>query len=120
MSKAKRIIALLAEGKTVAETAEIVGCLNAYVRVVRQREMRGGSSVGDRNYVAKNRQTINRRNADRSTKYYHVVPVAHRMDVFREAYEDAKARGYPSRRACSLAGAVVVKLGRQLHREQSQ
>ena len=53
MSKAARICALYAEGKTVSEIAAIVGCLPAYVRVCARQRAGGGMSKIDRRWYEK-------------------------------------------------------------------
>ena len=70
MSKAQRILALLAEGKTPTEIAALVGCRDAYVRVVRQRAASpDGITPSDRKWRAENigkvRASMARRNRDR-------------------------------------------------------
>jgi hypothetical protein len=65
MSKAQRILALLAEGQTPTEIAAVIGCRDAYVRVVRQRAASpDGITPSDRAWRQKNpdkvREMINR------------------------------------------------------------
>jgi len=48
MTKADRIRSLLAQGKSLTEIAETVGCLRAYVRVIRN-----GRAKYDRKYSVK-------------------------------------------------------------------
>lgn len=47
MSKASLIRRLLDEGETPKEIAKKVGCLDAYVRVVRNRDKHGGKTPAD-------------------------------------------------------------------------
>lgn len=51
VSKAQRIRALYAQGKTCNEIADIVGCLPEYARVCAQQRRRGALSKADEAYM---------------------------------------------------------------------
>jgi hypothetical protein len=75
MTKAERVRALLAEGKTHKEIASEVGCLTAYVRTVRLRAAsEDGMSPGERAWRERNADRVReadriraKRNGDRRT-----------------------------------------------------
>jgi hypothetical protein len=58
LSKARRIYELLQSGKKPKEIAAIVGCSDAYVRVIRQRQAGGGKSKADLAWEATNPETV--------------------------------------------------------------
>lgn len=91
-TKSDRIRALYAEGKSVSEIAEIVGCLPEYVRVVKQRA--NGRSKADRKDVG---AVMSRGNRD-----------AARLSG-RVAYRQARDAGSPVRTACTESHKAYMK-----------
>lgn len=78
MTKADRIRNLIKQGRSNRAIADIVGCLTAYVRTIRQRD--SGINYGARNYAT------NKQNPDR---------VAAANERARLAYKIARAEGLP-------------------------
>ena len=114
-SKAQRILALLAEGKTPKEIAAAVGCLTAYVRTVRLRaESPGSVTPGERTWRTRNPDKYREMKARHKRNYYRSNPEfrerqnartrayyqAHKDDpAFKEAHLVAKRESYQRRKA---------------------
>jgi hypothetical protein len=97
MTKKERILALLEEGKTPQEIAAIVGCLDAYVRTVRQRVKHGGQTPADK--VNIQRQYERRKTDPEVRRRQSVYSKEYQKRRYQEDHEyremmRAKSRGY--------------------------
>lgn len=93
MNKAQRILALLAEGKTTIEIAAIIGCRDAYVRVVRQRAASpDGLTPSDRAWREKNPDKVRAMANESIKRRYHSDPEyrARQREHGRAYYERVK------------------------------
>jgi hypothetical protein len=91
MSKTDRIWSLLQAGKSVRETARLVGCLEPYVRAVRQRKTSTDNAYT--RYNARFRK-IAAKYGDRDAA----------RQAYLQAYQRCRDMGMASRKASSIAG----------------
>lgn len=91
-SKAERILDLLAQGKRPSEIAKTVGCLTAYVRVVRQREQCGSHMTpSGRAWVERNIEKVRAREAAYKKRRYANDPVyRERSKAAHKRWRDAQ------------------------------
>jgi hypothetical protein len=98
MSKAQRILELLAKGKAPKEIAQAVGCLTAYVRVVRQREQADDRMTpSGRAYAERNADRLRESNRLYKQRRYQTDP---------EYRERAKATNKRWREARIIQGRI--------------
>lgn len=113
-TKSDRIRALYAEGKSVAEIADVVGCLPEYVRVVRQRS--NGRSNADINYLPRLRAR------EKALRSYGDREAA--RTAARAAYREARKRGESITTANNKYGGTyshtMWKTGRMFIREAAE
>jgi transposase-like protein len=111
-TKSDRIRALYAEGKSVAEIAEIVGCRPEYVRVAARQRAGGKRGVADVNYRPRIMEAwaVGDRNAARSAG--------------REAYRVSRVQGETVSSAAKKYGgaysSTLVATGVRMIREAAE
>lgn len=118
MTKAAKILALYAQGKSTRDNAAAVGCDPAYVRVVaRQRKGTGRSDIDMRYLTSPLGQDTSRAHARRvaqkqSAYYktlYHALDPDLRAAVRAQAYREARASGADTSRAKSIATHAIMR-----------
>ena len=87
MSKARQIIGLLAEGKSVAEVAQIVGCRIEHIEEVML------FAIGLENSMAR--------------RHDHGVPHKLRSAFYRQAYKEARQQGLSGREQRAYAASAT-------------
>ena len=97
ISKAQRIRALYAQGKTCREIADIVGCRPEYARVCAQQRVGGADSNADTAYAIRSWGSIKAYNDAKNakTRDYRSAYYRKRRERARHAKEAATAEATP-------------------------